>query len=142
MRVLILLLAIMAAPAEAETLVAARTIRAQEILGPADLALVEGDVPGALITSDEALGQEARVILYAGRPIRAGDIGPPAIIERNQIVTLLFQRGALTIAAEARALARAGVGDSLRVMNLTSRSTVSGRVTETGEVVVGPPALN
>lgn len=138
MRPLALLLALaVATPAPAEMLVAARTIRSQTILGPLDVAVVEGEMPGALIDPAEAIGQEARVNLYAGRPIAAGDVGPPATIERNQIVTLVYTQGGLTIAADARALGRAGTGDALRVMNLASRSTVTGFVAADGSVTVG-----
>ncbi len=139
---LALLLVALAAPLQAETLVAARTLRAQAILGPADVTVVDKTIPGALDHADQAVGMEARVVLYAGRPIRPGDLGPPAIIERNQIVTLIYRRGPLTIAAEARALARAGVGDSIRVMNLGSRNTVTGLVREDGSVTVGGPDLS
>lgn len=142
MRFLAVLIAItLSAPANAETLVAARTIRSQAILTPADLTLVAKTIPGALGDIDAAIGMETRVVLYAGRPIRPSDIGPPAIIERNQIVTLLFRRGSLTIAADARSLGRAGVGDVLRVMNLNSRTTVSGTVGADGTVTVGGPDI-
>lgn len=125
----------------AETIVAARTIRAQTILQSSDLVRTAQDVPGALMFPDEAIGLEARVVLYSGRPIMAGDVGPAAIIERNQIVKLIYLTGTLTISADARALGRAGPGDLLRVMNLTSKSTVSGIVANDGAVYVGglPP---
>lgn len=139
MRALVFLLVLAATPAPADTLVASHTIRAQSILGPQDLALMAGDTPGALSDPAEAIGMEARVNLYAGRPLRPGDLGPPAIVDRNQIVTLRYRAGGLNIVTEARALDRAGVGDRLRVMNLASRNTVTGRVTETGEVIVAPP---
>lgn len=131
-------LAAMAFPATADTLVATRTIRAMAVIGPEDVALAPGSVPGTLDNASDALGMEARITLYAGRPIRAADIGPPAVVERNQIVPLVYQAGPLSILAEGRALARAGIGDTIRVMNLASRSTVSGRVRPDGTVVVGP----
>lgn len=139
---LALVMLLLPSPAMAETLVAARTVRSQAILTPADLAVIAKTIPGSLDSADQALGQEARVVLYVGRPIRPGDIGPAAIIERNQVVTLLYRRGTLVIAAEARALARAGVGDGLRVMNLASRSTVSGTVQADGTVTVGGPDMS
>lgn len=123
--------------AVADTLVAARTIRAQTLLTPSDLAMIPGDVPGALISPEEALGLEARVVLYSGRPIMAGDVGPAAIIERNQIVKLIYAVGTLSISANGRALGRGGPGDVLRVMNLTSKSTVSGIVAANGFVYIG-----
>lgn len=131
-------LSLLAAPAMAETVVATRTIRALSVLGPDDVAIVKNHVPGALGSLTAVLGQEARVTLYAGRPIRAQDVGPAAIVERNQIVPLAYLSAPLAIRTEGRALARAGVGDTIRVMNLASRSTVTGRVREDGTVVVGP----
>lgn len=136
MRWLVLSL-MMAAPAAAETLVAARTIRAQTILTHADLALIEASVAGTLSAAEDAVGLEARTILYQGRPIRPADIGPPAIVERNAIVTLVFRSGGLTITAEGRAMGRGGAGDQLRVMNLASRTTVTGIVEPDGRIAVG-----
>ncbi len=126
-------------PVAAQTIVATHTIRSQAILTASDVELIAQDVAGAYISLSEVVGMEARVVLYAGRPIRMDDIGPPAVIERNQIVTLYYITGTLLIAAEARALGRAGVGDRLRVMNLASRSTVTGWVQQDGSVSVGHP---
>lgn len=131
-------LLLLAAPAQAETLVAARTVRAQTVVSAQDLGLIRDTVPGMLTDPAEAIGQEARVTLYAGRPIRPGDLGPPAIVERNQIVPLAYRAGPLSILTEGRALARGGAGDTIRVMNLASRSTVSGRIRADGTVAVGP----
>ncbi len=122
----------------ADSLIATRTIRAQSVVQADDVTLVAAAIPGALAGADGAVGLEARIAIYAGRPIKVGDLGPPALIDRNQIISLSYQTGALTILAEGRALARGGVGDVIRVMNLASRSTVSGRVAADGTVQVGP----
>lgn len=124
-------------PAAADTVVAARTIRAQSILTVEDVTVIDGDRPGTFVTIDEVVGLEARVMLYSGRPISTADIGPAAIVERNQIVSLVYNNGGLTITADARALGRAGPGDMLRVMNLSSKTTVSGVVAPDGSVHVG-----
>lgn len=133
---LVTLLFVLPATASADTVVAARTLRAGTLLTGADLAMIAEDVPGAVSSLDEALGQEARVNLYAGRPIRPGEIGPAALVERNQIVTLVYDQNGLTIATEGRVLDRGGVGDRIRVMNLGSRNTVTGTVGEDGRVYV------
>lgn len=123
-----LLLLALATPAAADTVVAARTIPAQTLITPGDIQLRDRTVPGGLSDPAEAIGMEARVALYAGRPIMPGDLGAPAIVERNQIITLHFQRGGLMISTEGRALGRAGPGDLVRVMNVSSRSTVTARI--------------
>ena len=129
-----------AADTAAQTLVAARTLRAHSAIGPQDVTVIPGDRAGALSHPDQAVGLEARVALYAGRPIRQGDVGPAAVVERNGIVTLVFRRGTLTIRAEGRALGRAAPGESLRVMNLSSRGTVTGVVADDGSVHVAGSA--
>ena len=135
--VLALVLLVLPGAALAESLVAARTIRAETVIGPDDLTLADTPYPGALTRPADALGLEARVTIYAGRPVRAGDLGPPAVVERNQIVPISFLSGGLAIKAEGRALARGGVGDVIRVMNLQSRTTVSGQIAPDGLVLVG-----
>jgi len=120
----------------ADTVLAARTIPARTVIGPADITLHAADMIGAVSDPQDAIGMEARVALYAGRPIRHGDIGVPAIVERNDIVTLHYAGNGIAIATEGRALGRAGVGDSLRVMNLSSRATITARIGNDGVAYV------
>jgi len=133
-----LVLVLLASQGLADTVVPTRTIRANARIDVTDLMLRPATVAGAYSDIDEVLGMEARVALYPGRPIRPGDIGPPAIVDRNQIITLVYQTSGLLIAAEGRSLDRAGAGDRIRVMNLTSRSTLSGVVQSDGTVIVSP----
>lgn len=125
-----------ASGALADTIVAAQTIRAQTVLLAEHLAFKPGDVPGGLDDPALLLGMETRVALYAGRPIRKTDVAQPAIVERNQIVPLIFKRNGLRISTEGRSLDRAGPGEIIRVMNLSSRSTVTGRVSPDGSILV------
>ncbi|RME17945.1 MAG: flagella basal body P-ring formation protein FlgA [Alphaproteobacteria bacterium] len=142
-RVLAIALALaMPTAALADTVVAARTIRAQSILQPGDVALVAGDLEGTYASLEEVIGQESRVALYGGRPIRINEIGPPAIVDRNQIVTLIYSAGGLSITAEGRSLSRAGIGDRIRVINLDSRQVVTGWVNANATVSVGSRAPN
>ena len=134
----ILCLALLPAPALADSVVATRTIRAQTIITPQDVTMVDAAIPGALGAAEAAVGLEARIAIYAGRPVHAEDLGSAAIIARNQIVPIRFRAGALEILAEGRAMERGSVGDVIRVMNLGSRTTVNGRIEPDGQVQVGP----
>ncbi|MDP3193997.1 flagellar basal body P-ring formation chaperone FlgA [Tabrizicola sp.] len=133
----VLLLVALSGPASAESLVATRTIRAKTLIAPEDLTLVSAELPGALSDPALAVGLEARVSIYAGKPVRPGDLGPPTLVERNQLVTLVYLSGGLAISTEGRALARGADGDQIRVMNLGSRNTVMGRIGPDGAVYVG-----
>ncbi|SEQ70806.1 flagellar basal body P-ring formation chaperone FlgA [Thalassovita taeanensis] len=133
---LILMCLLVAAPVQADIAVATRTIRARTILTPEDVTLKPGTLPGVYSDTAQLLGLETRVAVYAGRPIRPGDVGPPALVDRNQIVPLLFQSGGLSIQAEGRALSRGGEGDQIRVINLTSRTQITGQIMPDGTVQV------
>lgn len=138
MKTVFLLLAffVFATASAAETLTSVRAIRPLTIISAEDIGYLSSDVPGALRGDVDITGLEARITLYPGRPIRPGDVGPPALVERNQFVPLIYQNGGLIITAEGRALGRAAAGEWVRVMNIASRTTVSGQVANNGTVFV------
>ncbi len=131
-----LVFVMLSAPAQAESLVATRLITPGMVIAAADVALADARIPGALDSYESAVGQTARIAIYAGRPLLAADIGPPVLVKRNQTVALRFGIGALSITAEGRALSAGGAGDTVRVMNLASKSTVSGLVLVDGTIEV------
>ncbi|MBI1417339.1 MAG: flagellar basal body P-ring formation protein FlgA [Limimaricola sp.] len=130
------ILLLCAGPLRAEILVAAHTIRPRATIGPDDIVRRDIDAPGGLSDPAQVIGLEARVAIYAGRPILSADIGLPAIVERNQTVPLLYRGGGILITAEGRALDRAGPGDVIRVMNTASRATVMARIGADGAAYV------
>jgi flagella basal body P-ring formation protein FlgA len=128
-----------AAAASAGTVVvAARALSSGDLITRGDVRLAQIPDAGGVSDLDAVLGQEARVTLYAGRPIRPGDIGPPTLVERNELVLLRYRRGPLLITAEGRALGQGSVGDRIRAMNMTSRQPVTGVVAPDGAVEVSP----
>lgn len=120
----------------ADVLTSTRVIRPDTIIEPQDITVLAKAFPGAIKPGEKIVGLEARNTLYPGRPIRIDDVGPVALVKRNQHVKLVFRYGGLIISTEARALQRGAIGDVVRVMNLSSRTTVSGQVTQDGSVVV------
>ena len=78
-------------------------------------------------------------MLYAGRPILPEHLMEPARVQRNEIVPLVFRQSGLSIATSGRVLDRGAIGDTVRVMNLSSRTTLFGTVLADGSVdVTGP----
>ena len=122
--------------ATADTLSAARVVRPNTIIQPEDIAIAATPVPGALSAEFDIVGLEAKITLYPGRPIRPEHVGSPALVERNQPVTVVYHQNGLMIATDARALSRGAAGDVVRVMNLSSRTTVSGKVQPDGSVLI------
>jgi flagella basal body P-ring formation protein FlgA len=135
-KLLILFCLVLPPSAGADSLVASKTLRSKTILSATDFIVSPQSVAGAVSIPDQAIGMESREILYAGRPIMADQIGRPALVQRNEVVVLVYETSLMRIETEARALGRAGLGESIRVMNLSSRSTVTGVVAASGRVVV------
>lgn len=136
MRAAIIAISLAPMPAMGDALTAARVIRANAIIEPSDFVVSDMSIAGALSAEVDISGMEARVTLYPGRPIMPAHVGPAALVTRNQPVTLIYRSGGLSIATEARALSRGGVGDTVRVMNLASRATIVGQVRHDGKVEV------
>ena len=136
MRRMVLALILFVQTAMADSIVATRTIRAQTVLTAEDFTTVAAEIPGAMTDPAQVIGQEARVTMYAGRPILAANLGAAALVDRNQMVSLVFRSSGLTILTEGRALDRGGVGDVIKVMNLASRTTVTGTIAPDGSVMV------
>ncbi|WP_299286700.1 flagellar basal body P-ring formation chaperone FlgA [uncultured Tateyamaria sp.] len=122
--------------AQADVVTPTRTLRPGTLITAADLTIKAGLQDGMFDRISDVAGQEARIALYAGRPIPFEGIGPPAVINRNQIVPLQFDAGGLTIRTEGRALERGGIGDRVRIMNLSSRATLFGFVQSDGSIKV------
>ncbi|WP_114349806.1 flagellar basal body P-ring formation chaperone FlgA [Paracoccus lutimaris] len=135
MKALLLAVLLMPACASAGSLIAQRTLPAGTIIMPTDVAATaEGD--GLPDNISQVVGQQLRVIVYEGRRIEASFLTAPTAINRNQMVTLAYEKSALRIEAEGRALSAGSVGQVIRVMNTASRVTVSGRIAPNGTVVV------
>lgn len=132
------MMALLAAPARAESLIAARTIPAHTVIAAEDLAFADKPVPGAATDAALVIGLETRVSIYRGFPILPDRLAAPALVERNQTVPLVYQAGGLSILAQGRALDRGAAGDAVRAMNAGSRAQVTGVVQPDGSILVTP----
>ena len=131
-----LLLLALGTPAHSQSVTVVAPVRAGDAITSDVLAFAAVEDADGFSDPRDLIGLEARVNLYPGRPILTRDVGLPTVVERNAIVPLTFRRGGLVITLEGRALGRAGEGEAVRVMNLSSRSTVTGIATASGAVVV------
>ncbi len=133
---LALALALLPLPVLADAVVAARTLRPGTVIAPGDV-VIAADRNGALSQVDQVIGQELRVLVSEGRPIEPAFLGAPTVVERNQPVTIAYEKANLRIQAEGRALSAGSIGQVIRVMNNASRVTVSGRIAPDGTVIIG-----
>lgn len=122
-------------PLLAEGFVAARTLAVGAVITENDLRPDISERKG-LTNPAQIIGLQARVTIYEGRHFQKNMLRKPVLVSRNQIIRLSFQRGALRITAEGRALDDGAAGDLIRVMNLDSRATITARIGEDGVVYV------
>ncbi|MCA8887611.1 MAG: flagellar basal body P-ring formation protein FlgA [Parvularculaceae bacterium] len=92
------------------------------------------DIEGA--GADRFVGLAMKRFRPAGAIITDDDVGKPLVVARNAPVRIEFQRGALSITAEGRALAAGAVGDVIRVMNIASKITFDAVVVSDSKVMV------
>lgn len=122
--------------AAADTVLAATAIRAGSILTSVDLKMSDVQIAGALRDKEQAIGRQTNRNLFPGHAVFSKDLKKPSLIKRNQLVTLAFNQNGLSIVTEGRALEEGAVGDRIRVLNASSRSTVIGTVLADGSVTV------
>ena len=131
-------------PAHAQSVeadVLAHAIARGEILQASDFE--RRDIPLSqqrfVLRAEQAIGKEARRVLSAGTALRASDVMEARLIHRGDAVTLRLQSGRLSITAPGKALADAGAGEAVRVVNLATNKTLDARAKATGEVEIIAP---
>lgn len=89
-----------------------------------------------LIEPADIIGLAARRSLRAGALINPDDLTAPLMVERQELVTLVYRQGALALTVRARAMDDGAEGQAIDVMNLQSNRVVRGVVTSHGLVHV------
>jgi flagella basal body P-ring formation protein FlgA len=135
-----LMLICIAGLTRADTVVPVSTIRANTVLTDTDVIVDPTQSGAGLSDVSDVIGMETRVVLYAGRPILPDYLIAPALVQRNEVVPLLFRQSGLSISTSGRVLDRGAAGDTVRVMNLSSRTTLFGTVLPDGSVEVSAPS--
>lgn len=121
-------------------LVAARDLTVGHVVKDADVTLVDRDLSDGLATGlasvDEALGRVVKRPIRAFAALRPSELQKAIAVERGAVVNLRVNLEGLIATARGRALDAGGVGDRVRVENLSSGKTVHGRVLSVNEVDV------
>lgn len=124
---------------EADYLIAARPLRAGQVLGPADLGSRRGDLtalPENLLTDPtQASGHYTRIAVAAGQALRGDMLRVPHAVRQGQNVQVVSAGPGFRVSSEGRALGNAAVGDSVRV-RLASGQVVTGTAQAGGTVEV------
>lgn len=129
------------AKATVEVPVVRRAVQRGEVIADADIDYVTmpaaGLTKGLVLDPGQLAGKAAKRTLHADRAVRAVDLMAPILVARNSNVAMIYVVGTLQITARGRALADAGAGDTIPVLNTSSKKTVEAVVLDANTVAVG-----
>ncbi|MBL8753785.1 MAG: flagellar basal body P-ring formation protein FlgA [Planctomycetes bacterium] len=115
-------------------------IRAGQPLGPDVVGLVREQMDQAtsvfLARIDQVDGMIASRNLQSNQRLTLGDIAPPAVVRKGDVVTVVLTRGRVKVTAKAIANHDAPLNGRVALTNLQSRATLAGFVYGPGLVVV------
>ncbi|MCX8117522.1 MAG: flagellar basal body P-ring formation chaperone FlgA [Desulfobacterota bacterium] len=84
--------------------------------------------PDYLVEKSDVVGKRVTISINRGEVLRAGIVEEPPLLRRGDRVILLFESPKLRITALGEAKEEGRRGDRIRLINLTSRKEVTGRV--------------
>ncbi|WLB91617.1 flagellar basal body P-ring formation chaperone FlgA [Bradyrhizobium japonicum] len=122
-----------------EVAVLTRDIDRAELLKSSDVSLErrpKAEVTGEPAARDRSIGMQLRRAMRAGTPLRVADIVKPDFVLRDQAVTIIYQVPGLYLTTRGKAIENGAEGDTVSVLNLHSKRTLTGVVTGRGQVTV------
>lgn len=93
---------------------------------------------GSDVVSDPglAVGLSARRAMASGQMLRQADLMKPELVQRNEMVTLIFEMPGIMLTSRGKAMESGTEGDVISIVNAQSKRTVQGTVTGAGTVTV------
>jgi flagella basal body P-ring formation protein FlgA len=122
-----------------EVAVLTRDIDRADLLKSSDVAVErrpKAEVTGEAASRDRTLGMQLRRPMRAGMPIRVADIVKPDFVQRDQNVTVIYQVPGIYLTTRGKAIESGAEGDTVSVLNLQTKRTLTGVVTARGQVTV------
>lgn len=115
-----------------------RSIGRGDVIGPSDFTLEprgRRSLPSGVVTDVTRLASVvARRPLRPGQILRADDLTGRDLVERNQKVTILYERPGISLSLTGKAMAAGPAGAVVPVQNVTSKRTFDAVVTGPGVV--------
>jgi flagella basal body P-ring formation protein FlgA len=125
-----------------EVPVLARMIERGEIISPRDIVIDR--MPRSAIRSDiitdanRLTGMSARRNLREGVPLTRDLLMEPILVQRGDLVTIVYRSTGLTLTTRGRALSAGARGEVIQIFNIQSKRTVEAEVSGPGFVTVMP----
>ncbi len=116
------------------------TLRNGDIIGALDIDYIE--LPafklsnGTLLKEEDIVNMTPRRVTAAGKPLISNDLEQPKMVERGDVITLVFADGPMQLTVKGKSLQAGAMGDTIRVSNTDSNKNLQGTVTAHREVTI------
>jgi flagella basal body P-ring formation protein FlgA len=122
-----------------EAAVLTRDVQRAEILKSSDLISErrpKAEVGGDAAVRKLAVGMQMRKPVRSGQALRIADIAKPDLVQRDDNVTLIYETAGLYLTIRGKAIDSGTEGDTVSVLNLQSKRTISGTVVGRDQVAI------
>ncbi len=125
----------------ADMVVAKRQLLGGTIISPDDIQLQKENLAKAggypVHNLEDATGKKLRTAVRAGAPIKSNQLAAVPLIVSGQMVTIVAENSGIRITVSGKARSAGGIGDLIRVQNLTSNKEIPARILDASTVVIG-----
>ena len=127
-----------------EVLVYARDFTAGDIVGPEDIVWATPSGYGTPLDAPRdsrgVLGQAVRRPIRAGAAVSLADLVAPKVIKRDDVVQVAYAAGGIRLVLQGKAMGSASMGETVEILNLSSKKVIQAMAVGPDEAVVGPEA--
>jgi flagella basal body P-ring formation protein FlgA len=121
-----------------------RSLMAGEMVKPQDLTFTS--VPTFQAPQDaprdanDVIGKVARIPLRSGAPVSVRDVSNALVIKRGDLIEVAYHADGISLVLQADAMSPAAIGETLNVMNPSSKKVIQAVAVGPDQAVVGPEA--
>jgi flagella basal body P-ring formation protein FlgA len=124
----------------------ARALPAGTILAEADIVMravpLQSAESGGYTSLDSLVGKALQRQSREGLMLKATDVDDPLVVSRNDMVTIYYRAGPMTLTVKGQALNNAADGDTVQVLNLMSNRVIATTAIAAGAVEVSSAPLS
>jgi flagellar basal body P-ring formation protein FlgA len=125
-----------------EAAILTRNVDRGDVLKGSDVMMErrpKAELGGDAAARDQSVGMQMRKAMRAGQPLKTADLGKPDLVQRDEDVTLIYDSGGIYLTVRGKAVESGTEGDSVNVLNLQSKRTVSGVVVGRRQIAIAVP---
>lgn len=117
-----------------------RSVRAGETIKAEDLELRDYTTARARMDTitdmSSLIGKSPLRVITSGRPIRLHELEQPAAVKKNDVVSMIYNRGGMSITTKGQAVDSGAAGATIGVRNIDSKKVIQARVIDANTVSI------